>query len=97
MAKPVCCVADQFCVAHANLEPRYRPWRLAKCARCDEDVCSKCSARLPVKGKAQRICHHCMEKEDGNDIRVMKRLHRMAGVPYVSAKKLGENGGEKVA
>ena len=73
-----CCVADQFCIAPANLEPE----KLARgiCFSCGLNVCSKCSSirKYYDYGKV-RLCNNCQVDYDGNDKIVMNRLYRMAG------------------
>lgn len=77
-----CCVADQFCDAPANVTPMV-PAR-ARCFHCGEAVCTKCSSkRLFGKYGRVRLCNNCQVEIDGNDEVVMRRLHRMAGGPYV--------------
>ena len=72
-----CCVADQFCIAPANVT-LLRPAR-GKCFSCGQAVCSKCSSirKYYHYGKV-RLCNDCQIVYDTNDKIVMKRLHRMA-------------------
>lgn len=74
-----CCVADQFCLAPANLEPMVNA--KAICFSCGENVCTKCSSKRKYLhyGKV-RLCNNCQVQYDGNDIIVMKRFYKLAGV-----------------
>lgn len=78
MEKGTCCVADQFCTAAANFEPRQ--FVSSKCFACGDFVCLKCSQTIKYYdyGK-QRLCNTCLIEYDGNNNRVMRRLHQMAG------------------
>lgn len=71
-----CCVADQFCIASANLEKL----QMAKgvCFSCGEAVCSECSSKREYYhyGKV-RLCNNCQVSYDGNDKMVMKRLYEL--------------------
>lgn len=72
-----CCVADQFCLAPANLYPPLRARCI--CFRCGLAVCSKCSSKrdYPPYDK-QRLCHNCIVEVEGNDKSIMRKLRRMA-------------------
>jgi len=72
-----CCVADQFCIAPANLEPQQRARGICFC--CGNAVCSKCSSirQYYHYGKV-RLCNNCQVAYDGNDDRVMARLRKLA-------------------
>ena len=76
-----CCVADQSCIAPANLE---KPERArCKCFSCGLSVCSQCSSKRKYHdyGKV-RLCNNCQVEYDGNDKIVMKRLYRKAGLKW---------------
>ena len=81
-----CCVADQYCLAPANLEPPVFP--KARCFACGQAVCRNCSSLrvyslaeqlFHLKGKKVRLCNDCqiMCLDDGSDKIVMRRLHRL--------------------
>ncbi len=73
-----CCVADQFCEAPANLESSDRPAKLPVCFACGESVCGPCSLRVEWMGFGRhRVCHSCIEDEDGHDERPMAHLRRL--------------------
>jgi hypothetical protein len=76
-----CCVADQFCEAPANLDPPKQA--RCECSECGRAVCGKCSSIRTTAGERRRLCHDCQVDLDGDDTMVMKRLHKLAGVPYV--------------
>jgi hypothetical protein len=79
--RPVCCVADQFCLAAANFANSVRPQRIAECFVCGEPVCTKCSTRRKYGRYGRvRICNNCqIEVLDGkSDKVVMRRLIKMA-------------------
>lgn len=73
-----CCMADQFCLAPANLDPPVAA--RGQCFSCGWAVCSKCSSRRQYPdGRLHRICNDCQVELDDSDKRVMARLYRMAG------------------
>ena len=70
-----CCVADQYCIAPANLEPQRSA--KCKCFRCGLAVCSRCSTiRDYLTYGKQRLCHNCITEEYGEAV-VIRRLRRM--------------------
>ena len=78
--KEPCCVVDQFCDAPANLDERDRPKLRAVCFACGQAVCTKCSSFRKYYTFGQvRLCNDCQVDYDGNDTKVMKRLHKLAG------------------
>lgn len=73
-----CCVADQHCLAPANVFPR-RP-AYAKCYICGQPVCTACSTRRKHQHYGRvRICNDCqiLTFEDG-EFRVLYRIARKA-------------------
>ena len=68
-----CCVADQFCLAPANLDPP--TYAKGECFACGQRVCSNCSSirKYYNYGKV-RLCNNCQVEYDGNDKIVVKRL-----------------------
>lgn len=78
MGKGTCCVADQFCLAAANFEPRI--YTSTKCFDCGDFVCRKCSSKRCYHDYGLvRLCNNCQVEYDDSDKRVMRRLHRLAG------------------
>lgn len=74
-----CNVADQFCLAPANIEP-LRAAR-AECYACGEACCTKCSSlRVYATYGRVRLCNDCQVQNDSNDKLVMARMRRMAGI-----------------
>lgn len=74
-------VVDQFCDSPTNLVPKVLVRGV--CFACGLPVCQKCSTRRTYHHYGcVRLCNGCQEDYDGSDVRVMRRLHTMAGVPY---------------
>lgn len=73
-----CCVADQFCIAGAELERPHQAKGI--CFACGQRVCSKCSSKRKYMDYGiVRLCNDCQVEYDGNDRLVMARLNKMAG------------------
>lgn len=71
-----CCVADQCCIAPANVEPTKAAKGICFC--CGQAVCSKCSSLRKYYGFGKvRLCNNCQIMNDGNDKIVMRRLTKM--------------------
>tara|TARA_Y100000310_G_scaffold345019_1_gene461215 strand:+ start:4966 stop:5445 length:480 start_codon:yes stop_codon:yes gene_type:complete len=74
-----CHIADQFCLAPANLNPLITV--KSTCFDCGEAVCSKCSSRRKYLDYGiVRLCNDCQIEHDGNDKVVMKRMRKLAGI-----------------
>ncbi len=72
-----CCVADQHCLAPANLEFPIFP--RSRCFSCGQAVCVNCSSKRNYPPwKKVRLCNDCQIMMDGNDIVVMRRLRKLA-------------------
>lgn len=77
-----CAVADQFCTSPANGDPTTRARGV--CYACGLAVCAMCSSRRQYRPYGvQRVCNGCQAQilDGGSDHVVMRRLHRLAGVP----------------
>lgn len=85
----VCCVADGFCDAPANLHPPRRAKH--QCDRCGERVCAKCSINYVytpfdsapgLVGTCDKLCHTCVVdvcgEYRGEEI-VRRHLMQLAG------------------
>jgi len=73
-----CCVADQFCIAPANLQKPQRD--KGRCFSCGEQVCSESSSKRKYHHYGEvRLCNNCQVDYDGNEKTVMKRLRKKAG------------------
>jgi hypothetical protein len=86
-----CHVADQFCLAPANLEPRRLVW--SECVRCGNAVCMNCSLRTRYLHRSPRLCHDCIIELDPvyGKRRVTRHLQRLANNP-ASVKRAGKRG-----
>ena len=77
--KESCCVADQNCLAPANLIGREAR---ATCFSCGERVCTECSLISLWRGFGRkRICHNCLceRNEPHDEERVIEHIYRGAG------------------
>jgi hypothetical protein len=73
-----CSVADQQCIAPANLKDEDLPSQLGECFRCGLPVCRNCSSRRKYAGKRHvRLCNNCQVDIDGDDKIVLARIWRL--------------------
>lgn len=88
-----CCVVDEFCTSPANVDPPVRLRR--KCYSCGDFVCRMCSSmRNYYSYGKQRLCNTCQTQYDGNDLKVIERLHQL-GAPTRQYSEHGKDA-EKV-
>ena len=82
-----CCVADQFCIAPANLDPPASA--RGECYYCGSSVCSQCSSKRKYDKSIRRLCNECQRDMDGErsgiqheSYWVTKRLYIKAGYSF---------------